>query len=197
MDFTLSSMSPAPDFLSKFQIPRPPAITALVAEEATLFDREYVPSEYDVVCGRGKGVYNRPGNKRFRRIVQTYVDEYISMKSKVDKSQLLSRIIDKVRAQNNGTAAFIKQNKDGIWFDIGDEQAREKVGHAIREATGQRDASSTNHVAKQDSIQADESSSLGKQAPAPIFQDMDQPKNRRQAKAAIRRQILADGRADG
>jgi len=196
MDLGFSSMSP-PAFLTKFQITLPSAITSMVSVDSTPLDEDYVPSDYDVVCGRGKGVYNKPGNRRFRAIVRTHVDEYVSMKSKIDKSQLLNRIIDEVRAQNNGTASFVKQGKDGTWFDIGDEQAREKVGHAIREAIGHRDTTVTK-TRRIPNKESGEQMVLPEEPPSAIFQDMHQPKNRRQAQAAIRRQQLAaaDNKAD-
>ena len=64
-------------------------------------------------------------------MVQEHVEEYLRAKTKLDKSMVLSAIVEKVREQWNGR--FIKQKKGG-WEEIGDEQAREKVGHAIREA---------------------------------------------------------------
>jgi hypothetical protein len=84
----------------------------------------------DVVCGRGKGSYNRPGNKQFRALVRTNVEEYQLAKSKLDKSMVFSKIVDKVRESGR----FVKQRKDKTWYEIGDEHAREKVGHALREA---------------------------------------------------------------
>ena len=88
------------------------------------------PSEYDVVCGRGKGSYNRPGNKRFRAIAQEYVPEYLAARSRLDKSSVLNKIVHVV--QENGR--FLKYSKKEGWFVISHELAREKVGHAIREA---------------------------------------------------------------
>jgi len=88
----------------------------------------------------GKGSYNKPGNKRFREIVKHYIPEYVGARTKFDKSTVLQKIIDIVREQNNGTARFIKQNKDGTWFEISDDAAREKVGHTLRESIAAKDA---------------------------------------------------------
>jgi hypothetical protein len=120
---------------SRFQIAMPSAISSLssAVEEGPL-DGDFEPGEYDVVCGRGKGAYNRSGNMHMRVIVQGHIEEYLSARTKLDKSLALNNIIEEIRAQNDGNAKFVKQQKGGAWFEIGDELAREKVGHAIREA---------------------------------------------------------------
>lgn len=120
--------------LSTYLINLPSAIHSLVDESPTQLPDNYQPTEYDVVCGRGKGSYNRVGNKRFRSIVATFMYEYESSKSKMDKSLIIGRIVDRVREQDNGKAHFLKYNtKSKCWFVLNNEQAREKVGHAIRE----------------------------------------------------------------
>lgn len=136
-----------PDFLAKYSIALPSAITALALTNAVIpLDSSYQPGYYDVVCGRGKGSYNRPGNKRFRALVATYIPDYQIARSKFDKSCLLSSIIDKVRSFTNPDtgmpAEFVKFSKGDGWIQIGDELAREKVGHVIREAVLTKEANS-------------------------------------------------------
>ena len=129
------NMPPTNSFLanSKYQVTIPTAIAAAPApRRANILPHKYEAGPNDVVCGRGKGSYNRPGNKKFRALVQEYVPRYVNARTKLDKSMVLSAIVEKVREENGGR--FIKQRKGGEWHEIGDEQAREKVGHAIREA---------------------------------------------------------------
>jgi hypothetical protein len=134
-----SSASSSNGFLSKYSMALPTAIASLAdTNHLTPLDDSYQPGAYDVVCGRGKGSYNRPGNKRFRSLVATYIPQYIKARSKVDKSMVLNNIIDKVHSFTNPDsgrpAQFVKYTKQAGWVLIGDEHAREKVGHAIREA---------------------------------------------------------------
>jgi hypothetical protein len=123
-------------FISKYKVTLPTVISDLAlgkADDPTLaLPASYKPSNYDVVCGRGKGSYNRPGNRRFRTIVQLHMGEY-QASGKVDKTMVLNRIMDLVQAQNEGTARFVKRGNDGLFTVISDDLAREKVGHAIRE----------------------------------------------------------------
>jgi hypothetical protein len=97
------------------------------------------PSQYDVVCGRGKGSYNMPGNKRFRAIVAHYVDHYQSARTKLEKTIILEQIIVHVEAQNNHKSYFLRldnstNTNNGLWCRMSLDEVREKVGHAIREA---------------------------------------------------------------
>jgi hypothetical protein len=127
------SKQPNFTFLQKIQLP--PAIASINAgADPTLLPVDFEPREFDVVCGRGKGMYNRKGNVTFRNIVQSHVYEYIITKNKMDKTIVLNSIISQVREQGEGGALFVKRGKDGRWMDIGDDQAREKCGHALREA---------------------------------------------------------------
>lgn len=124
--------TPDTSFLSKYQVQLPKAITAMGSKHSNVnLTENYQVGPNDVVCGRGKGSYMREGNKKFRSLVRDHVEEYVRAKTKLDKSMVLSSIVDKVREQFNGR--FIKKQK-GCWYEIGDELAREKVGHAIREA---------------------------------------------------------------
>ena len=146
---TATTDSKITGFLSKYSFELPLAITALTnTEHMAPLDQSYQPGTHDVVCGRGKGSYNRPGNKRFRSLVATYIPQYKRARSKIDKSMVLNDIIDKVRSFTNpdsGSAAqFVKYTKSSGWVLIGDEHAREKVGHAIREAIAAKENSSCN-----------------------------------------------------
>ena len=154
-------------FLSKYSFELPLAITALTETKRMVpLDQSYQPGTYDVVCGRGKGSYNRPGNKRFRSLVATYIPQYMKARSKIDKSMVLNDIIDKVRSFTNpdtGSAAqFVKYTKSTGWVLIGDEHTREKVGHAIREAIAAQESASnsSNEIAESSSSSASPSPTL-------------------------------------
>jgi hypothetical protein len=130
--FNNNSNMPNRSFLSKYQVHVPGAIAALTSGgvEATGLPDSYQVGDHDVVCGRGKGSYNRPGNKAFRTLLQQHVRDYLTARTKLDKSLVLSTIVEQVRRRGR----FVKRGKDGRWHEIGDDVAREKVGHAIREA---------------------------------------------------------------
>jgi len=122
-------------FLQRYQLDVPTAIADIAYKNETkVLPHTYEPSEYDVVCGRGKGNYSQPGNKRLHVIVQEYLQTYSEAKTKLDKTLVLDVIVDRVREQNNGTTRFVKFDSKIGWVEISCEQAREKVGHVIRQA---------------------------------------------------------------
>jgi hypothetical protein len=107
-----------------------------VNEQEQILPRDYKPTTYDVICGRGKGYYDKPGNKRFRLIVAQYVDSYKPSHSRIHKSLILQQIIDRVCAQDNGQAQFLRYDcKIKCWCRLSMDHAREKVGHAMRECS--------------------------------------------------------------
>jgi hypothetical protein len=60
--------------------------------------------------------------------------EYETLTYRSDKSLFLTTIVDLVRQQNDGQANFIRRSKSsGSWIALSDSEARDKVGHALRE----------------------------------------------------------------
>jgi hypothetical protein len=101
----------------------------------TILENDYQPTDCDVLCGRGKGSYNRIGNKIFRSIVASFRDKYESSKTKMEKGMILDHIIDQVNERSNGQAKFLKYNpKRKCWMEMTLAQTREKTGHVLREA---------------------------------------------------------------
>ena len=99
----------------------------------------FTPSNWSVLCGRGKDCYNHFGNKRLRILVETNLEKYSAAKTKFDKSLIVSSIVDAVREAGQG-GGFIKQDiKTQTWVEVGDDAAREKVGQMLREAMFQKD----------------------------------------------------------
>lgn len=91
----------------------------------------YEPRSRDVCCGRGKRNWNHEGNVWFRNLIQANVDRYIFAPTKTDKTAVVVSVVEQVRSEG---AFFVKQDDDsGRWYDIGDTQAREKVGHSLRD----------------------------------------------------------------
>jgi hypothetical protein len=131
-----SPLKPRPlTFLARYQLIIPTAIADMAPDQGcgSLAD-SFEPNEYDVVLGRGKGNYNRPGNKRFRAIVHRFIPKYQTAKTKLDKTFIFNSILDEVRSENNGNARFVRYDTKIGWVEMGDEQVRDKVGHATREA---------------------------------------------------------------
>ena len=95
----------------------------------------YELERQDVVCGRGKSQYERPGNRRFLDLINKYVESYRSSKHKKHKAVVLCNVVHEVRMGDGVNAArFVKQMDDGSWWEIGDSMARGKAAQAMRVA---------------------------------------------------------------
>ena len=103
---------------------------------------EFQPGDHDVICGRGKQSYNTTGNRRFRLMITVHMRRYLQAYTKLDKSLVVISIVDVVRSNGGG---FVKRcPKTKKWLEIGDQLAREKVGHALRDAISAREAEGLN-----------------------------------------------------
>ncbi|KAL3761641.1 hypothetical protein ACHAWU_000128 [Discostella pseudostelligera] len=84
----------------------------------------------DVLCGRGGGTNVHPGNRRFRDLVNANRRAYLKAK-KNDKPTISRSIVRGIRQMNG---RFLKKDeKKDLWFEIGDDCAREKTSQALRQ----------------------------------------------------------------
>mmetsp|Transcript_17569 Transcript_17569/g.40817 ORF Transcript_17569/g.40817 Transcript_17569/m.40817 type:complete len:279 (+) Transcript_17569:284-1120(+) len=111
-----------------------------VARARTSLPLHFIPGDYDVICGRGKDCYNHTGNRRFRIAIDMALKRYSDAGSKLQKSLIVMSIVDMFRSNSRFGGGFVRQDRaSGLWYEIGDEAAREKVGQTIREALVQQD----------------------------------------------------------
>mmetsp|Transcript_25249 Transcript_25249/g.35604 ORF Transcript_25249/g.35604 Transcript_25249/m.35604 type:complete len:652 (+) Transcript_25249:309-2264(+) len=90
------------------------------------------PHRNDVLCGRGGGTNNHVGNEKFRDLVNSQKVLYLHS-CKRDKPFVSRGIVRAVRAQNPPGRFLQKNERTGLWYDIGDQKAREKTSQALRE----------------------------------------------------------------
>jgi len=100
-----------------------------------------VPGHHDVMCGRGGGTNNHPGNIKFRQLVNQHKLRYIAA-TKVDKPKVARDVVHIWRAQEppgrfltKSSATTASKSKEKIWHDVGDQKAREKASQCLRERT--------------------------------------------------------------
>jgi len=132
--------------------------------------KDFLPSDYnpdinDVLMGRGKKCFEHVGNERFRSLVASKLDEYSSATAKKDKTNILLSIVSQVRMRSP-KGGFIKQDSTtGLWFEVGDFLAREKVSQAFRDALHNCYRSSNEFKKKRKREQSNAKEISGKQMP--------------------------------
>eukprot|EP00540_Astrosyne_radiata_P000178 CAMPEP_0116849406 /NCGR_PEP_ID=MMETSP0418-20121206/15552_1 /TAXON_ID=1158023 /ORGANISM="Astrosyne radiata, Strain 13vi08-1A" /LENGTH=373 /DNA_ID=CAMNT_0004481119 /DNA_START=80 /DNA_END=1201 /DNA_ORIENTATION=- len=87
-------------------------------------------NDNDVLSGRGGGTNVHPGNRHFRDLINLHRRAYLKAR-KNDKPAISRAIVRSIR-ENNGR--FLKRDeKTGLWYEIGDDAAREKTSQALRQ----------------------------------------------------------------
>jgi len=93
---------------------------------------DYIPSATDVLCGRHKQAFHHSGNLRLREIVARVLPSYLSTTCRRRRSRMITDICNDIDASSG---KFLKLSpKHQQWRQISDEEARDKVGHALRDA---------------------------------------------------------------
>lgn len=110
--------------------------TAPVIRSPRSLPPNFVPSNYDVICAKGKKAFNSIGNRRFRVLIDVHLQSYKDAPTKLEKTAIVNSIVEVVRGV--ASAGFIKIDGDE-WIEVGDVAAREKVGQTIRDVLSQRD----------------------------------------------------------
>lgn len=105
-------------------------------------DRVYVNvvGEHDVLCGRGAGVNNHPGNQRFRELVKFNRGDYKRTNSKRVKSEIARSIVATIYGHGGRFLKKVSPNANAnadedecVWIDVGTHKANEKTSQALRE----------------------------------------------------------------
>jgi len=87
-------------------------------------------SENDVLSGRGGATNVHVGNRFFRSLIDAHREKYLRAK-KNDKPEISRSIVSIIRRRNG---AFLKKDESsGLFFEIGDDLAREKTSQALRQ----------------------------------------------------------------
>lgn len=87
-------------------------------------------NDNDVLSGRGGGTNVHPGNRTFRDLINLHRRSYL--KARKNDKPAISRAIVRVIREQNGR--FLKRDeKSNLWYEIGDDAAREKTSQALRQ----------------------------------------------------------------
>ncbi|KAL7563072.1 hypothetical protein ACA910_022565 [Epithemia clementina (nom. ined.)] len=92
----------------------------------------------DVLCGRGKESFNHVGNKRFRETITNSLQDYSNAETRVEKSLVVLSIFDSIRTRGG---RFLKRDDaEGRWYELSDQQTKDKIAHAVRDAVNSTEA---------------------------------------------------------
>lgn len=142
--------------LLKFQLPAnydflDSVRACYAADKRTALPADFEPSDWTVICGRGKDSFNHGkshslphslwtashrssvGNRRFRILCEIHLGKYKSAANKTEKSSIIASVVDTVRGASK-RGSFVKfDTSENTWYEVEDSVAREKVGQQFRE----------------------------------------------------------------
>lgn len=90
----------------------------------------YEPGDFDICSGRGKSHNKHQGNIWFRSIITKSSQKYLVGETKTDKTKVVESVVEYIRSKGG---KFLKRDSKNQWYDVSDREAREKVGHALRD----------------------------------------------------------------
>jgi hypothetical protein len=90
------------------------------SRKAITLGNDFRPGEYDVICGRGRRAARHVGNRRFRLVIQLYLDKYMRARTKSDKSLVVIEIVEIFR-RANGTFVKPDTKHKGQWIQLGNQ----------------------------------------------------------------------------
>jgi hypothetical protein len=88
----------------------------------------YDPLQNDILFGRGKPIQERIGNVRFREMLDKHIGKY-DLDDKGASAKVAACIAHLVKEEGG---RFLKELKDGGWFEVDEATARAKISHAFR-----------------------------------------------------------------
>merc|ERR1712232_205022 len=91
------------------------------------------PTLNDVLLGRGAGINGHQGNVNFRAMVKAHQNEYLAAITNIQKYLIVMDILQAVRSLSPPGRFITQETSTGLWYDVGDEKARRKIGQALRE----------------------------------------------------------------
>lgn len=99
-----------------------------------------LPTRKDVLLGKGKPIQFSSGNQRLSSIIDGYLDQYHEQSTTPEKTALAAKIVQMVKA--NGVRFLTKES--GIWIEVSDGVARDKVSHMFRHQRTKAKSKNTN-----------------------------------------------------
>ena len=110
------------------------ATAVITSTPITTPERRYLseePTRQDVLCGRGYGNVNHPGNMAFQQIIRDHTTEYETATEQNVKSKILKKVLQHV---HNSQRRILKHDVDiDQWYEISHTHAHRKIGHCLRD----------------------------------------------------------------
>ena len=108
-------------------------------------DEVHTLSTHDVLCGRGSGPNDHPGNVNFRKLILSRKAEYLSTTARAEKARIAQEIVEHVQQDLDPLGRFLKkmgpaelkekkyEPGQDVWVVVDQDTALEKAKQALRQ----------------------------------------------------------------
>mmetsp|Transcript_9347 Transcript_9347/g.19862 ORF Transcript_9347/g.19862 Transcript_9347/m.19862 type:complete len:661 (+) Transcript_9347:323-2305(+) len=108
-------------------------------------DEVHTLSMHDVLCGRGSGPNDHPGNVNFRKLIISRKAEYLSTTARAEKARIAQEIVEHVQQDLDPRGRFLKkmgpaelnekkyEPGQDVWVIVDQDTALEKAKQALRQ----------------------------------------------------------------
>jgi len=128
------------------------------------------PTECDILCGQSSICASHLGNQRLQVVLDMYTVRYNEATSKQERMVITKDIVACI---HNTSGRFLKfKNEDGIWEEISNAAACDKVSHALR--------TKVKHNKKRNGPENNTPRGGGRQQPQPHPKQQQQERNQKQ-----------------
>jgi len=103
----------------------------------------FQPGPNDVVCARGKSFWDHKGNQKYRVLIAKSTEKYASTNNKLARTLIVSEIIEAIRTSGGRFVKKAGNGRDGLWTEVKEILAREKVGQSLRDGLSSKYSSAT------------------------------------------------------
>eukprot|EP00934_Nitzschia_sp_Nitz4_P007257 Nitzschia sp. Nitz4//scaffold194_size40385//10955//11674//NITZ4_007526-RA/size40385-processed-gene-0.32-mRNA-1//1//CDS//3329540322//7247//frame0 len=123
---TFSQSECKPVFPSSYYV-----ATETVDSSFTKLPFDFSPCDHDVIVGTGREAKCHKGNLNLVLTLRRYLKRYSEAPCKLMKSLIISEIVKDVTNQSATGAGFVKRI-NSVWYEVGDQVAREKISQGLR-----------------------------------------------------------------
>jgi len=89
------------------------------------------PGPRDIVMGRGNHVFNHIANRRYRKVIDLHVEEYVNSVDRSQKTYMVRKVIFTLL---KASYRFLKPTKEkGNYEELDHQEILRKVGHSLRD----------------------------------------------------------------
>ena len=111
-------------------VPSTATATSVPVRSLPLLPQDFVPDVSHVIIGRGKKHSKHPGNLRYSTLVREEMDAYAAAENKAAKSDVISRLVTRVRATGN----FVRESGKNRWSLVEEHSVRTTTAQHFRDA---------------------------------------------------------------